>query len=176
MLEDPAVILNIGRCFPREAAAGPDPEGISREEWVAHGETRGKQIDTRALSSSSMLLCLQATSGKAERSSKTPGLGNRVLGTVRSSSYRPLPMALHSHACPAHVPWAAHLGATLVQVNGDHRKDSHGSLPPLLWKRQTSPQAAKAKSPSPECLISNRNNQNSTINKIIKKSAVSTGK
>lgn len=40
MLDGPVGTLNIGRCFPREATAGPDPEGITGGSGQPAGKPR----------------------------------------------------------------------------------------------------------------------------------------
>lgn len=67
MLDGLLGTLNIGRCFPREATAGPDPENIiGRSGQAVAGKPKGSRETLLALSPRSTSLCLHDTLGKSE--------------------------------------------------------------------------------------------------------------
>lgn len=49
MLGGPVGTLNIGRCFPREATAGPDPESITGGSGQPEGKPKGSRETLLAL-------------------------------------------------------------------------------------------------------------------------------
>lgn len=56
--------LNIGRCFPREATAGPDPENITEGSGQPASEPEGSRETLLALGPGPTSLCLHAALGK----------------------------------------------------------------------------------------------------------------
>lgn len=53
--------LNIGRCFPHEATAGPDPESIAARSEEPAGKPEGSRETRLALSPGSVSRCPHTT-------------------------------------------------------------------------------------------------------------------
>lgn len=60
--------LNIGRCFPHEARAGPDPESLMARSEEPLGKPKGSRGTPLALGPGSASRCLHTTLGKSDMS------------------------------------------------------------------------------------------------------------